>query len=211
MSNNNMVIKTDEYDWDNYPVLYESTINKILNNFNVLLTNDNYELVNEKIHMKGKDIPLHYKHVYETILKLKPENVYEVGCGWGNHLANINILSNNKIGTYGSDISQIQIDKLRDIHPELTNYVDVLNITKRSVLSYDIIYTISVLMHLSDDNLEKAIRNITISANKYILLMENPRRDYNAIFKSINPIGWENAEITTTIEGYSKLIIIKNV
>lgn len=201
----------DDYNWRLYPQQYAQQLIDISKEHTLVLTSDNYEMIDGGIHMKGGFSPMHPQHklLYETIIDLSPEDIHEVGCGRGNHLANINMLSNGAIKTYGSDISEEQLKDLRADHPQFAGNVAQVNIVQNSVMSCDIVFTQAVLMHLSDSNLEKAIINISISAKRTILIMEGfKRRDYKTIFKRINPMGWENSQIEEISREDAGIIII---
>jgi len=201
----------DDYNWGLYPRQYSHQLMDILKDFTLVLTSDNYEMIDGQIYIKEGFSPIHLQHklLYETIIDLSPEDVHEVGCGRGNHLVNINTLANGAIKTYGSDISKKQLKDLQVDHPQLAGDVNQVDIVKNPVMPCDIVFTQAVLTHLSDSNLEKAIINISISAKRTILIMENfKRRDYKTIFKRINPMGWEDSQIEEISREGAGIIII---
>ena len=198
----------DEFNWGSYPSAYAQQKANLMRSHTHLLTEDNHDLVAGQIIMRQGAKPLHAQHkiLYETILGLNPIDLHEVGCGWGDHLANL-LLLDRDITTYGSDISQKQIDVTLERHP----WADVWqhDITIGPVEKVELVYTSAVLLHLSDDNLKKAVLNITISARRYILMEENFfRRDYIKIFREINPTGWEDANIEKVDRDDASIIII---
>ena len=213
-------MKQDEFNWNIYPNFYGNELNKIALNYTLVLTKDNYDIINNEITIRDGYLPLHSQHklLYETILKLTPAEIHEIGCGRGNHMANIQLLSKSKIEVSGSDISDEQLSRLRNDHSHLSDRVKKINIITDNIDPCEFIYTQAVLMHLSDVNCEKAIFNICASAGKMIVLQENfHRRDYETILKKIHPLGWEFAKMERNHVTYvnqedtaSMLVIKKN-
>ena len=203
-------MKQDEYNWNEYHKLYAVTRAKVTDKFTTLLTKDNHSFDDRVVNIKEGFKPLHEYHrlLYETILELDPFNIHEVGCGYGDDLANISTLSEKKIIVRGSDISSEQLKILGERHPWLKGYINHSDITKNAVSNSDIVYTKAVLMHQSDVNLEKAILNIASSAQKHIVMIENLRRDYEVIFKKINPPKWKDANIRMVLRHNAHIIII---
>ena len=200
----------DEFNWGAYPSAYAQQKAQLMKSHTHLLTEDNHDLVAGQIIMRQGAKPLHAQHkiLYETILEINPADVHEFGCGWGDHLANIRLLNPN-IEVFGSDISAKQIEEASKRHEWMKHYLWQLDITKAPDCMYDLVYTQAVLIHLSDDNLKKAILNIAISARRYILMEENFfRRDYIKIFREINPTGWEDANIEKMNRDDASIIII---
>ena len=203
-------MRHDEYDWNKYPGVYAAQVNRVQGIHTLVLEHNDVDVSGGRIHMKKGVLPLHPNHVllYETLLELSPINVHEVGCGWGNSLANINVLTAGGIYVYGSEISQKQIDGAETRHPWLKKYITLNDITKSPVTACDIVFTAAVLMHLSDSNLEKAIKNIAASAKQHILLVENPRRHYPTVFFCVGPEGWEDAKVKEVERDGGQITII---
>ena len=85
----------DGVNWKKYNKHYSEEL-KIIEKVNTLLiTAQDFEVVNSKVILKSLDkLPLHpnAQLLYETILKLHPNSILEVGCGGGDHLANLKTL-----------------------------------------------------------------------------------------------------------------------
>jgi len=203
-------MRSDEYNWDTYPKTYAAQVVQVKKRRTLSINRGDFKIVDGGICLKDGLLPLppNHKLLYEEIIDLAPTSVHEVGCGWGNSLANINVLTAGGISVYGSEISQKQIDGTKAKHPWLAKHIVLNDITKSPVTPCDIVFTAAVLMHLGDKNLEKAVRNIAASAKQYILLSENPRRDYPDVFFRVSPKGWEDAKVKRKERGDAQLIII---
>jgi len=191
-------MKNDEFDWRAYPKHHAWLMKRSEGKVTQFLSGGDFDVVDERIIMREGVLPLGRQHklLYETIMELKPKDVHEVGCGWGNHLANISILTNGAIDVYGSEISEKQIEIALTKCPWLNNRITLGSVMVDDIPERDIVFTITVLMHLSDINLEKAILNIASSAKKHIVMTENlDRRNYASIFSGINPEGWGGSKI----------------
>lgn len=182
----------DDYDWGKYHTTYSNQQERISKKRTQILKNGDYEFDGKSLGITKDILPLHpnWRLLYETILQLQPGSILECGCGWGDHMANIKVLMPS-VEISGNDISEKQINHLKDRHPNLANKVEVLDITKRYVnCKYDIVYTQAVLMHLNTyNNWIDALINIFKSANKYVILMENWNRhghNYMDAIKSLN-------------------------
>jgi len=194
-------VREDDYDWGRYPSLYNQKLVDLENTYTLVLSDENHVYVDNELYIEKGCLQIHPQHklLYEMILKLAPKDLHEIGCGRGNHLSNISMLSNGKIQVYGSDISEEQIVSLKTDHLSLIPFVGCVDIVKNSVPPVDCIVSSAVLMHLSDVNCGKAILNICMSARKTIVLQENfQRRNYETFFKRIQPPGWEFAKIERT-------------
>ena len=203
-------MRSDEYNWDIYPKTYAAQVVQVKKRRTLSINRGDFKIVDGVICLKDGLLPLppNHKLLYEEIIDLAPTSVHEVGCGWGNSLANINILTVGGISVYGSEISQKQIDGAETRHPWLKKYITLNDITKSPVTACDIVFTAAVLMHLSDSNLEKAIKNIAASAKQHILLVENPRRHYPTVFFCVGPEGWEDAKVKEVERDGGQITII---
>ena len=167
-----------------------------------LKTND-YELIGEKLIKKNNTIkPLHSSHrfLYETIMLSKPQSVFEMGCGAGINLHNLNILlPNTKIS--GIDISEQQLKNLKKTYPHLNNLVKQADATipfqKNFIPPVDIAFTQAVLMHIHTNDLHLvALTNLFKIAQKQVILMESERKhhyiDQITKLHAEKKIGWKN-------------------
>ena len=203
-------MKHDEYNWSTYHNAYAAQVAHVLKKRTLSFGHNDFEIIEGEIHMKKGLLPLHPNHklLYETIIDLSPVDVHEVGCGWGNSLANINLLTGGQVAVYGSEISQEQINALLLKYSWLKKQVALNDIVSHSVKPRDIVFTTAVLMHLGDSNLDSAIRNIAASTKQHIIMIENPRRHYPSIFFRIGPEGWEDAKVKEIKRGEGQLALI---
>ena len=153
---------------------------KITSKTNTLIIQKNtVSVIDGKLHLvdsKMKPLILSHQLLYETILDLKPEEVLEVGCGAGDHLANLKILM-PEIRCNGVDLSQKQLDSLEVRHPNNYFKLNTRDITSPNCVlpRVELVFTHAVLMHISekDHRFAIAIENVFNSATKHIVLVEN--------------------------------------
>jgi 2-polyprenyl-3-methyl-5-hydroxy-6-metoxy-1,4-benzoquinol methylase len=172
--------KVDDFNWWKYHMAYRRQITDITNEFTLLLSKDQYEITEGKIVLNPKLLPLNPNHklLYETIYRLNPKSVLEVGVGGGDHIHNLHLLL-PEAEFYGVDISQNQIDFLLHRHPDLKNIcrLAVADVTRKDVLNAfgkaDLVYTQAVLMHIRRGNRHiRALKNM-FNISNYVVLMEN--------------------------------------
>jgi SAM-dependent methyltransferase len=165
-----------------------------------VLKEGDYRFESGKLVKEGDTLPLIENHriIYETLLQLNPGTVFEVGCGSGDHLKNIKTL-NPGIGVYGIDISEGQLDFLKQRHPDLGESVKQYNITvplQNKVLpEVDIVFSQAVIMHIRENHLI-GLENMFRLARRQVLLMENWKRhefmdDIQSLFDR-KRLDWEN-------------------
>lgn len=143
---------------------------------------------------------IHAQHAWmiKKIKKDKPKNILEVGCGFGR---NIKFLIENGFKPErieGSDISQKMIKLAR-------KYVKVKKVKFRvaevSELPYkdkefDLVLVHGLFMHVSPQNIERALREVLRVSSRYALMFEqnyNAKNDY------------------TFLHDYEKLFLSNNV
>ena len=184
----------DGVNWKKYNKHYSEEL-KIIEKVNTLLiTAQDFEVVAGKVNLKNPNqLPLHpnAKLLYETILKLHPSSILEVGCGGGDHLANLKTLI-PELKVYGVDLLDKQIEFLNNRHPQNDFELKVVDISKNGVIfpSVDVIYTQAVLMHITEKNLRfyNSMENILNSSAKHLILVENwSQHDFFETVKQIAP------------------------
>ncbi len=144
---------TDDFDWKLYNLHYRGELEEVSKIYTQIL--QVYDYIFKDGHLSKnneKVLPLHpnYRLLYETMLQLGPQSVFEVGCGGGDHLSNLNILSPD-IKLFGSDLSKEQLDFLIERHPELK--AEIKQYDSTLPLPYnqekvDIAFSQAVLMHI---------------------------------------------------------------
>jgi len=172
--------KVDDFSWRKYHMAYRRQVMDITNEFTLVLSKDEYQIIEGKILLNPALLPLNPNHklLYETIYHLNPKSLLEVGVGGGDHIHNLHLLL-PEAKFYGVDISQNQIDFLLHRHPELKSIckLAVEDVTRKDVLStfgkVDLVYTQAVLMHIRRGNRYIwALKNM-FNISNYIVLMEN--------------------------------------
>jgi trans-aconitate methyltransferase len=169
----------DGVNWKKYNKHYSEEL-KIIEKVNTLLiTTQDFEVVNGKVMLKNSDkLPLHpnAQLLYETILELHPSSILEVGCGGGDHLANLKNLI-PELEVYGIDLLDNQIEFLNKRHPQNDFKLNVADISKKGVIfpNVDVIYTQAVLMHITEKEMRfyNSMENLLNSSAKHLIFMEN--------------------------------------
>lgn len=216
----NKIQNKDDFEWSEYNKKYYSKqISGIEKENTLILPEGNYSIVEGKIVLEQSLLPLHPNHklLYETIYDLKPSSLLEVGCGCGDHLANIQkILSETKIS--GCDLLEDQMEFLLSRHPELKTksnlFVHDITISPSNI-KVDLVYIQAVIMHIHRNNRHlNALRNMFRISKEYIVLMENWSRHnfYNDI-KNISrkpDFPWESAYLYANDDGNQILMVISN-
>jgi SAM-dependent methyltransferase len=209
----------DDYDWKYYTGIYRQGLDGIEKDHALVLKEGDYRFETGKLERKGEILPLNENHriIYETLLQLNPGTVFEVGCGCGDHIHNIKILD-SRIGVYGIDISEGQLDFLKQRHPDLGDSVKQYNITvplKDKVLpEADIVFSQAVIMHIRESHLV-GLENMFRLARKQVLLVENWKRhefmgDIQSLFDR-KRLGWEKVHFhyrNSSITGKPLLMIV---
>lgn len=209
----------DDFEWSEYNKKYSKQISEIEKENTLILPEGKYSIVEGKIVLEPSLLPLHPNHklLYETIYDLKPGSLLEVGCGCGDHLANIQkILPEIKIS--GCDLLEKQMKFLLSRHPELKSKVNLFvhDITISPLnRKVDLVYTQAVIMHIHRNNRHlNALRNMFHTSKKYIVLMENWSRHnfYNDIRKISTEPGfpWESIYLYVNDDGNQILMVISN-
>lgn len=170
---------TDDFDWSSYSLHYRGELAGISKEHTLVLREGDYEFRDGSLSQARAGIlPLHPNHrlLYETILQLSPKSVFELGCGGGDHLANISLLMPG-VALHGIDISPQQLSLLRKRHPGLAASLaafDAKQPLPKDFPQVDVAYTQAVLMHIqTGDGHRVALENLFRTARKQVVLMEN--------------------------------------
>jgi len=169
----------DDFNWNVYHHFYSQELKLGENNHTLIINKKNFKFKKNEIiktNSQAKNLHPNHKLLYETILKINPKSILEIGCGGGDHLANLNLINNNfKISEV--DRSHEQINILRKRHPKLKASIKIKDITMKNcqIESADLIYTQAVLMHISETKgrLKYALNNILKATKKHLILIEN--------------------------------------
>jgi len=172
--------KVDDFNWGKYHMAYKRQQMDITNEFTLVLSKDEYQIIEGKILLNPTLLPLNpnSKLLYETVYHLNPKSILEVGVGGGDHIHNLHLLL-PEAKFYGVDISQNQIDFLLYRHPDLRNIckLAVEDVTRKDILNtfgkVDLVYTQAVLMHIRRGNRHvRALKNM-FNISDYIVLLEH--------------------------------------
>lgn len=211
---NRRIQNKDDYEWSRYSNAYATQISTLGSKYTLDLPEGKYSIVNGKLVLDPSVLPLHPNHklLYETIYELKPVSLLEVGCGSGDHLANIHkLLPKTKIS--GCDLLEDQIRLLHSRHPELKDvfvHDIIMSPPEREV---ELVYTQAVIMHIQGNNRRlSALKNMFHVSKKYIVLMENwsSHDFYNDIMKisKAPDFPWKSLNIYYNADGKQILMIV---
>lgn len=186
-----MSTRHDEFSWDKYHTEYSAQITEMQKNTDLFIkqiveVSDNGLVFRDNLHPNWKDL-------YNAIYQLNPKSVYEVGCGSGQHLANIHtILSDCEL--HGCDISlnqlnfgqdELNIDK--SIFDNVT--VDDFSLIKidKMLNQYDVVYSHAVLMHVNAVRAKSMLLNMLEISKKYVVIIERSHvHNYEKIIDTLN-------------------------
>lgn len=173
-------LKKDMFNWTLYNLHYKGELKEAKKNYIIALKSGDYEFNNSQLEKNNKNIkPLHSSHrlLYETILQLNPQSVFEMGCGTGMHLHNLQtLLPETRI--CGVDLSNQQISSLRKTYPQIANNTKQADATtawtKLPFETCDAAFTQAVIMHIhTGDAHLMALENLFKMARKYVILYES--------------------------------------
>jgi len=170
---------SDGVDWSSYNNHYLEEL-KITAKTNTLILEDADVIIDStRIQLRRSGVrPLLVSHqlLYETIINLHPKSLLEVGCGAGDHLANLSTLIPG-LESKGVDLLSKQLDSLNVRHPKNNFRLYVSDITMQDcqLPKAELVFTHAVLMHITEkhDRFINALENIFKAAQKYIVLIEN--------------------------------------
>ncbi len=170
---------TDGVNWGAYNGHYLEELKFTSKTNTLIIKKDKVSVINGKLQLvdpKMKPLILSHQLLYETILDLNPLEVLEVGCGAGDHLANLKSLM-PEIKCKGVDLLQKQLDSLATRHPNNDFELGAIDITSPNCVlpKVELVFTHAVLMHISEKShrFTIAIDNVFNSATKHIVLVEN--------------------------------------
>jgi len=169
----------DGVNWSKYNKHYAEELKIIEKSHTTILGAHDTSIDQGKIKLIDPlKLPLHpnAQLLYETIIQLAPKSLLEVGCGGGDHLANLNSLD-PKLSLYGADLSNNQLKFLKKRHSHKEFILSTLDISQKGIVlpKVDLIFTQAVLMHITEKNsrFHNAMENLLNSTATNIVLMEN--------------------------------------
>ena len=173
-------LKKDMFNWTLYNLHYKGELMEVKKKYTVFLKSNDYQFRNSKLLKNNLDIkPLHTNHrlLYETILQLNPQSVFEMGCGTGMHLHNIQTLL-PQARICGVDLSNQQLNGLKKTYPHMANSAKqadaTTNWTRLPFEACDVAFTQAVIMHIhTGDAHLMALENLFKMSKKYVILYES--------------------------------------
>ena len=170
----------DDFDWDNYTNdSYERRLKGDIESkyvTNVQSSQAEIDFAAGCVFLNGAEMHPNHHLLLDAIAYLKPTSVHEIGCGGGDHVANISRLFPN-CAVSGGDRGLTQLEMATDRHPELQGKLGLQDITMPHSSHWpkvDLVYSQAVLMHIHTAVSHLvALSNMFNCAKKYVLLVEN--------------------------------------
>ena len=193
----------DMFNWSLYHLHYQGELKKNIEKYLPFLSVDDYEFTNNKLIKNNISIkPLHpsFQFLYETIMQLNPQSVFEMGCGTGVHLHNLQTLL-PQARICGVDLSTQQLNGLKKTYPQIADKAKQADATtpwtKLPFEVCDVAFTQAVIMHIhTGDAHLMALENLFKMARKYVILYESmknhPFLDDIKKLHSTKKISWDN-------------------
>jgi ubiquinone/menaquinone biosynthesis C-methylase UbiE len=163
----------DDFEWQNvYPsahfqqtqqleqdILFEIPIGSIIEN--------------GKVHIStiGKDIHINHRMIFEKIIEVLPQSVFEIGFGYGNNLVGIHRLL-PQIELSGCDISWKQHYMALQRYEECKKFNLVVGDFLELDIpdnSFDFVFSQAVLMHMSTERAMRSLEKMVRISKKYIM------------------------------------------
>jgi len=197
--------RNDDFDWVHYTDIYGPEQADSETRHTLSLKAGDYAFDGRGLLRRGDIKPLHpgVRVAYESILRLAPKSVLEVGCGGGDHLHNLRLLSPG-LRLCGCDISKSQLEFARRRHPDMDVPMQVCDITRPgdeiNLPRVDLAFAITVIMHIQTEDYHKtALSNMLRQAERQVVLFENWTRhpfldDIRSLAES-GRLAWENLHI----------------
>lgn len=174
----NEFARKDMFNWSLYHLHYKGELKEGMKKYNHHLKTGDYKLIDNKLKKIDQNVkPLYFGHhlLYQTILRLNPETVLEVGCGNGVHLYNLQILA-PQIKLFGIDLLEKQLNFLYETYPDIKADIKQMDATKpfpADMPKVDLAFTQAVIMHIHEKETHLiALANLFNISNKYIVMAE---------------------------------------
>jgi len=170
----------DDFDWDNYTSdSYERRLKgDVEAEFQTKINSEDaqFDAATGDLKLAGQPMHPNPHLILEVIGRLKPASVHEVGCGGGDHIANVARLYPDTEIT-GGDRGVAQLELALRRHPELKNRIGIQDITMPWSGAWpraDLVYSQAVLMHIHTAASHfVALSNMVRMSNKCVMLVEN--------------------------------------
>ncbi|KKN70802.1 hypothetical protein LCGC14_0426940 [marine sediment metagenome] len=186
----------DEYNWKVYTQEYSAQVGEMEQTAG--RNGSDFLVKNSKVTDSGikfqDNLHGNWEGIYSEIHKLKPQTVFECGCGGMYHLKNIKTLFPN-IGVSGCDLLQTQIDfgtERFNVGQDLLKNVTARDFTLPNATDslglYEFVYSHAVMMHLSQEKGLKFLRNMLKISTKYVYFIEGDQHDYMDLLVSLGEV-----------------------
>lgn len=172
----------DDFDWENYTK--DSYLRRLKGDVEVKYRPISapgeliYDAETGKVESNGQPIHPNQQLILEAVGQLAPARVHEVGCGGGDHIANVSTLF-PEVEVTGGDRGASQLQLALQRHPRLAGQLGLQDITLPFSAQWpraDLVYSQAVVMHIHTAVSHfVALSNMVAMADSYVLLMENPQ------------------------------------
>lgn len=170
----------DDFDWENYTAdSYARRLkNSVESEYRVAFGAGElqFDAQTGQVLAKEGDIHPNQRLIFEAVGQLAPASVHEVGCGGGDHIANIATLF-PQVEVTGGDRGLSQLKLAIERHPALKGKIAQQDITMPFSHRWpqsELVYTQAVIMHIHTAVSHfVALTNLVRKAQKYVLLVEN--------------------------------------
>lgn len=194
----------DDFDWRRYTERsYRADLASLEDRHSTRLRTVGHHVTDHRIVLGSTAKPMHPSHrlIYETALRLRPTRIFEIGCGGGDHLANLRCLLPDAV-LGGADISEEQIafawERNGSVLADPAALLEVRDMTRPESVAQlegwaDLVFCNSVVMHIQrGDRHRTLLRNMWRISSRYVLLVENWSRhdfvrDILALFPGVTP------------------------
>jgi hypothetical protein len=199
----NDLSRKDTFNWSLYNLHFRGEVQETSKDFAIAIKKDDYIFADSHLKKISNDSkPLHpgWQLLYETIIELKPNKIFELGCGSGIHLNNIGVLL-PEAKLYGIDLSKEQIEYAKETCPDLKAEMKQYDATKPIpdglFPKADVSFTNAVIMHIHQGESHKtALANLFAMSDKHVVLSEkwinHPVMDDIKELLAKKIINWEN-------------------
>ena len=172
----------DDFDWENYTSdSYERRLKTdIESEFDTSIDPQNARIDPEygSVVLTGQTLHPNSQLILDAVVQLAPASVHEVGCGGGDHIANVKRIFPD-IRVTGGDRSMGQLKLALSRHAALKGSLGVQDITMPGSKDWpeaDLVYSQAVIMHIHTAVSHLvALSNMVRMARKYVLMVENPQ------------------------------------
>ncbi|TNF64233.1 MAG: hypothetical protein EP307_03420 [Rhodobacteraceae bacterium] len=170
----------DDFDWNNYTAdSYHRRLKQDVESQYQARSGAgdlSFDPASGRLDTKGAVLHPNQVLILETIGRLQPASVHEVGCGGGDHISTAQALF-PEIMCFGGDRGASQLDLAVSRHPHMRDRFGLQDITmpySRDWPKTDLVYSQAVLMHIHTAVSHfVALSNMFSVANNQVLLVEN--------------------------------------